>query len=52
MPEEEGETMKNKIFKISIILVMILTMTMTNFIFVGKNLISYAVDNITTNHKI
>lgn len=51
MPEEEGETMKNKIFKISIILVMILTMTMTNFIFVGKNLISYAVDNITTNHK-
>lgn len=51
MPEEEGETMKNKIFKISIILVMILTMTMTNFIFVGKNLISYAGDNITTNHK-
>lgn len=43
--------MKNKIFKISMILVMILTMTMTNFLFVGKNLISYAVDDITTNHK-
>lgn len=51
MPEKEGETMKNKIFKISMILVMILTMTMTNFLFVGKNLISYAIDDITTNHK-
>lgn len=37
--------MKNKIFKISVILVMILTMTMTNFIFVGSSLISYALDN-------
>lgn len=43
--------MKNKVFKISVILVMILTMTMTNFIFVGANLVSYAVDNITTNNK-
>lgn len=43
--------MKNKIFKTSIILVMILTMTMTNFIFVGANLVSYAADNIATNHK-
>lgn len=43
--------MKNKIFKTSIILVMILTMTMTNFVFVGTSLISYATDNMTTNHK-
>ncbi len=43
--------MKNKVFKISVILVMILTMTMTNFVFVGKSLISYATDEITTNHK-
>lgn len=43
--------MKNKVFKISVILVMILTMTMTNFIFVGANLISYAVDNVATNYK-
>lgn len=43
--------MKNKIFKMSIILVMILTMTMTNFIFVGASLISYATDDISTNHK-
>lgn len=42
--------MKNKIFKISVILVMILVMTMTNFIFVGSRLISYAVDNKSTNH--
>lgn len=44
--------MKNKIFKISVILVMILTMTMTNFIFVGSSLISYALDNNNnTNHN-
>lgn len=43
--------MKSKVFKISVILVMILTMTMTNFIFVGSSLISYAVDNVATNHQ-
>lgn len=43
--------MKNKILKISIILVTILAMTMTNFIFVGASLISYAADGISTNHK-
>lgn len=44
--------MKNKIFKTSIILVMILTMTMTNFIFVGNSLISYALDDgNSTNHN-
>ncbi len=43
--------MKNKIFKTSVILLMILSMTMTNFIFVGSSLISYAADNSTTNHK-
>ncbi len=43
--------MKNKVFKISVILVMILTMTMTNFIFVGANLISYAIDDSSTNHS-
>lgn len=37
--------MKSKVFKISVVLVMILTMTMTNFIFVGDRLISYALDN-------
>lgn len=46
--------MKNKIFKISVILVMILTMLMTNFVFVGNSLISYALDNNnnTNNNNI
>ena len=45
--------MRNKVLKISVILVMILSMTMTNFIFVGSSLISYAADSINgaTNHK-
>ncbi len=43
--------MKNKIFKTSIVLSLLLTMTMANFIFVGKGLISYAADNVATNHK-
>lgn len=43
--------MKNRAFKISVILVMILTMTMTNFIFVGHSLITYAADGVATNHK-
>lgn len=42
--------MKNRIFKVSIILAMILTMTMSNFLLVGYSLISYAVDEVTTNH--
>ena len=37
--------MRNKLFKVSVILVIILTMTMTNFVFVGSSLISYAVGN-------
>lgn len=46
--------MKNKIFKISVILVVILTMTMTNFVFVGSSLISYALDNnnSTNNNNV
>jgi len=42
--------MKNKLLKLSISLVVILTMTMSNFLFVGKSLISYAQDNLATNH--
>lgn len=55
MPDDSKEdTMKNRIFKISVILVIILTMTMTNFIFVGSSLISYAFDNNnkTNNNNI
>jgi len=43
--------MKNKILKTSIVLIMILTMTASNFIFVGSSLISYAAEEISTNHK-
>lgn len=43
--------MKNSFFKVSVILLMILTMTMSNFVLVGNSLISYAVDSITTNHQ-
>lgn len=43
--------MKNKILKISVVLLLIMTLTMTNFIFLGSSLISYAADNVSTNHK-
>ena len=43
--------MKSKIFKISVIIALVITLTMTNFIFLGSSIISYAADNISTNHK-
>lgn len=43
--------MKNKKLKISIVILLIITLTMTNFIFLGSSLISYAVDDTSTNHK-
>ncbi len=43
--------MKSKIFKISVVILLIMTLTMTNFIFLGSSLISYAADTISTNHK-
>ena len=43
--------MKNKILKISVVILLIMTLTMTNFIFLGSSIISYAADNISTNHK-
>lgn len=43
--------MKSKVFKISVVLSIILTMIMANFIFVGNTLISYALDsNNSTNN--
>lgn len=43
--------MKKGIFKVSVILAIILSMTMSNFIAVGSGLISYAQDAITTNNQ-
>ena len=47
--------MKSKFLKITIAIILIMAMTMTNFIFVGESLISYAIDGISvttaTNNK-
>ena len=43
--------MRNKVLKISVVLLLIMTLTMTNFIFLGSSLISYAADTVSTNHK-
>lgn len=43
--------MKSKILKISMIILLIMTLTLTNFIFVGSSLISYAASSIETNNK-
>lgn len=51
MPDNKEDAMKSRFFKVSVILVMILTMTMSNFVLVGNYFVSYAVDSITTNHQ-
>ena len=43
--------MKNKILKISVVILLVMTLTMTNFIFLGSSIISYAADAISTNNK-
>lgn len=43
--------MKNKILKMSIAIVVLITLTMTNFIFVGASFVSYATSRVETNHQ-
>ena len=43
--------MKNKVLKIGLVVLVILSMTISNFIFVGKTFFSYAADDISTNHN-
>ncbi len=43
--------MKGKVFKVSVAMILIITLTLANFIFVGSNIVSYAMDGLTTNHK-
>lgn len=43
--------MKNKIAKIFTTIILLMTLTMTNFIFVGTSIYSYAVSDIKTNHR-
>ncbi len=43
--------MKSKVLKILVVMLLLITLTSTNFILVGSNLISYAQDGIGTNHQ-
>ena len=43
--------MKSKVLKIFVAIALLITLTSTNFLFVGANLISYAADTVTTNHE-
>ena len=43
--------MKGKILKITTIILLIMALTLTNFIFVGSSLISYAASGVETNHR-
>ena len=43
--------MKSQILKITVVLLLIITLTMANFIFVGETFISYAADSVSTNNK-
>ena len=42
--------MKDRVLKIGVILLLIFAMTMSNFVFVANELISYALDDISTNN--
>ena len=43
--------MKQKIFKIVTAIILLITLTMVNFIYVGAGLISYAASESQTNHQ-
>ena len=43
--------MKNKLLKISTIIILLITLTMSNFIFVGFNIYTYAIDKTATSHS-
>ena len=43
--------MKSKILKIVTVAMLLMTLTMTNFVFVGSSLISYAAGSIATNNQ-
>ena len=43
--------MRNKVFKIVVAILLVMTLTMVNFIYVGAGLVSYAAEKVSTNHK-
>ena len=43
--------MRSKVFKIVVAILLVMTLTMVNFIYVGAGLVSYAAEKVSTNHK-
>ena len=43
--------MKGKIFKTITAILLLMVLTMTNFIYVGVGLVSYAESNVSTNNQ-
>ena len=43
--------MKQKILNILCVTTLIITLTMTYFVYIGANLVSYASENVSTNNK-
>lgn len=43
--------MKSKLFKIITVIMLLVVLTLTNFVYVGMELVSYAADSINTNHQ-
>ena len=43
--------MKGKIMKIVTVMLLLITLTMVNFIYVGAGFVSLAAEDVSTNHK-
>ena len=43
--------MRSKVFKIVVAILLVMTLTMVNFIYVGAGIVSYAAEDISTNHR-
>ena len=43
--------MRSKVFKIVVAILLVMTLTMVNFIYVGAGIVSYAAEDVSTNHR-
>ena len=43
--------MRSEVFKIVVAILLVMTLTMVNFIYVGAGIVSYAAEDISTNHR-
>ena len=43
--------MKSKLLKIITVIMLLSVLTLTNFIYIGMELVSYAVDGVSTNNQ-